>query len=115
MSEACVFCKVLSGELPSRGVVSTEACYAFADVAPVAPTHLLVVPRVHLDDAEAIEASHGGLLAEMFSVARAAAAAEGIAGTGYRLVLNVGEDAQNSVRHLHMHVIGGRRLGWPPG
>lgn len=111
----CVFCRVLKGELPSHGVVSTESCYAFVDIAPVAPSHVLVVPRLHIADVEAIEAQHAGLLAEMFATARAAAAAEGITASGYRLVLNVGEDAQNSVGHLHMHVIGGRRMGWPPG
>lgn len=96
-------------------MATTEATYAFRDINPAAPVHVLVVPRSHIADAAAIEPAHAAVLAEMFATAREIAGSEGIAESGYRLVLNVGDDAQNSVGHLHLHVLGGRRLEWPPG
>ncbi|MDA8391196.1 MAG: HIT domain-containing protein [Actinomycetota bacterium] len=95
--------------------MSNERTYAFSDIEPVAPVHVLVVPREHIADADQLREHHGELLAEMFTTAQAAAKAQGVAESGYRLVLNVGPDALNSVAHLHLHVVGGRRLGWPPG
>lgn len=115
MPSDCLFCRIVAGEVPSEEVASTEATYAFRDIEPTAPTHVLVVPRAHIDDAAAIEAHHAGVVAEMFTTAAAVARAEGIAASGYRLVFNVGADALNSVGHLHLHVLGGRRLAWPPG
>ncbi len=114
MSE-CLFCKIVAGEGRSEEVLSTERTYAFRDISPAAPTHVLVVPRQHITDAAAVGAEHAELVAEMFTTAREVARQEGIDERGYRLVLNVGRDAQNSVPHLHMHVIGGRRMDWPPG
>lgn len=111
----CLFCRIVSGELPSVGLVSTESTYAFSDIEPVAPVHVLVVPREHIADADQLRDRHGALLAEMFATAQAAARAQGVAESGYRMIFNVGADALNSVAHLHLHVIGGRRLGWPPG
>jgi histidine triad (HIT) family protein len=111
----CVFCKIIAGEVPSTEVASTERSYAFRDIEPAAPTHVLVVPRKHVRDAAAVTDDHGSLLAELFTTAQEVARREGIDQSGYRLVFNVGEDALNSVPHLHLHVIGGRRLGWPPG
>lgn len=113
----CLFCKIVAGEVPSTEVASTPGTYAFRDIQPAAPVHVLVVPRRHIDDAHALGGDPGdpGTLAELFATARSVAAAEGISETGYRLVCNVGEDAANSVGHLHLHVLGGRRLGWPPG
>ena len=111
----CLFCRILAGEIPSNQVLSTETTYAFRDIEPQAPTHVLVIPREHVQDAAALTAEHGDLLADLFTTAQAVARAEGVDGSGYRLVFNVGEDANNSVPHLHLHVIGGRRLGWPPG
>ena len=81
---------------------------------PGAPTHVLVVPRTHITDAAALDLAHGQVLAEMFHAAQQVAALEGL-DRGYRLVFNVGEDSGNSVPHLHLHVIGGRAMGWPPG
>lgn len=112
---ACLFCSILAGESPSREVLSTERVYAFRDLRPVAPTHVLVIPREHIADAAALGAGHGPVLEEMFIVAGKVAAGEGLSERGYRLVLNVGPDSGNSVAHLHLHVLGGRRMAWPPG
>src|SRR5271166_1502853 len=111
----CLFCSIAAGEIPSTEVLSTDLVYAFRDLNPVAPTHVLVIPREHISDAAGVTAEHGEVLAEMFEVARRVAEADGVAERGYRLVFNVGEDSGNSVAHLHLHVLGGRRLGWPPG
>ena len=111
----CLFCAVAAGEIPSTEVLSTELVYAFRDLNPVAPTHVLVVPREHVVDATEIAAGHAEMLVELFDVARRVAQAEGLEERGYRLVLNVGPDSGNSVAHLHLHVLGGRQLGWPPG
>lgn len=98
-------------------VVSTDRAVAFRDIDPTAPVHVLVVPRLHIDHAGALTEEHTEDLAALFATAREVAAREGIDADerGYRLVLNVGRDAQNSVPHLHLHVIGGRRMTWPPG
>lgn len=116
MSQAadCLFCRILSGELPSEEVAAGERTYAFRDISPAAPTHVLVIPRQHIADAAALQAGHGELLGEMFSLANKVAEIDGLAG-GYRLVLNVGDDSGNSVPHLHLHVLGGRSMDWPPG
>ncbi len=115
MASDCLFCRIVAGEVASEEVLRTERTYAFRDISPVAPVHVLVVPRDHIDSAAAVSAQHGAVVAELLTTARAVAEAEGILERGYRLVLNVGEDALNSVAHLHLHVIGGKRLGWPPG
>ena len=114
-AEDCLFCRIVAGEIESDPVLSTEGTYAFRDIAPVAPVHILVVPKRHIDDAASIGPDDGPLLAEMLATARQVAETAGVSGRGWRLVFNVGEDAQNSVSHLHLHVIGGRRMGWPPG
>ena len=111
----CVFCRIVAGELPSKEVVSTATTYAFFDISPAAPVHFLVIPRRHITNAGHIGPGDGDLLAEMFTTAQAAAAAQGIAESGYRIVFNVGTHALNSVPHLHMHVLGGQQMGWPPG
>jgi histidine triad (HIT) family protein len=111
----CPFCKIVAGEIPSREAISTARTYSFFDINPAAPVHVLVVPREHITNAAEITPEHGEVLAEMFTTAQAVAEANGIAGTGYRLVFNVGDDALNSVPHLHMHVVGGQQMGWPPG
>jgi len=111
----CIFCRIVAGELPSDEVASTEGTYAFRDIKPALPVHVLIVPREHIESADTVTTEHAGVLAEMMDTAQAVARAEGLAERGYRLVLNVGEDAQNSVAHLHMHLVGGRPMGWPPG
>ena len=110
----CLFCRIVAGELPSQVVSESERSFAFRDLNPQAPTHVLVVPRRHIDDAAAVNASHAEDVADLLVLARQVAESEGILDRGYRLVLNVGQDAQNSVGHLHLHVIGGRSMGWPP-
>ena len=112
----CLFCKILAGTIPSTKVAESELAYAFRDVNPVMPTHVLVVPRTHI--ANAGELQHPGDaedLAAVFALANEVAAAEGLGERGYRLVFNVGADSGNTVPHLHLHVLGGRSMGWPPG
>jgi histidine triad (HIT) family protein len=111
----CLFCKIIAGEIPSKEVVSTDHTYAFFDINPAAPVHFLVVPRRHITNAAHLTAADGEVLAEMFTTAQAGAAVQGIAEDGYRLVFNVGGHALNSVPHLHLHVLGGQQMGWPPG
>jgi histidine triad (HIT) family protein len=111
----CLFCRILAGEIPSTEVLSTESTYAFRDINPAAPTHVLVIPRRHIENAAALAPADGDILAEILTTAQAVAEQEGVAASGYRLVFNVGDDALNSVPHLHLHVVGGRQLGWPPG
>ncbi|HLI54625.1 MAG TPA: histidine triad nucleotide-binding protein [Acidimicrobiales bacterium] len=115
MAGDCLFCKIVAGEVPSKEVVSTGATYAFFDINPAAPVHFLVVPRRHITNAASVQRGDGDVLAEMFETARAGAELLGIAEGGYRLVFNVGPHALNSVPHLHMHVVGGQQMGWPPG
>ncbi len=111
----CLFCRIVAGEVPADVLASDDDTIAFRDIAPAAPVHVLVVPRRHIDSAAALTSGDGGVLAALFSAARQVAGTEGIDQSGYRLVFNVGEDALNSVPHLHLHVLGGRRFGWPPG
>ena len=111
----CIFCRIVAGELPSDEVASSDLTYAFRDVEPVLPSHVLVVPREHITSAATVGPEHAGVLAEMMVTAQRVAAEEGLSDRGYRLVFNVGDDARNSVAHLHLHVLGGRPMEWPPG
>ena len=115
MPPDCLFCKIVAGEIPSEEVASDDATYAFRDISPQAPVHVLVVPRQHIDDAAAIGTGDAVTLAALFTTANEVARQEGVDASGFRLVFNVGDDAANSVGHLHLHVLGGRPLGWPPG
>lgn len=110
----CLFCRILAGDLPSTEVASDELTYAFRDINPAMPTHVLVIPRQHITDAAAVEQGHGPILAAMIATARRVAESEGLE-NGYRLVFNVGRDSGNTVPHLHLHVLGGRSMAWPPG
>ena len=113
----CLFCRIVAGDVPADVVHSGERTLAFRDISPVAPTHVLVVPRRHVENAHALGPEHAGDLSAMLATAQEVADAEGIGvdDRGYRLVFNVGPDALNSVPHLHLHVIGGRAMTWPPG
>jgi histidine triad (HIT) family protein len=102
-------------DVPADIVLTTDTSVAFRDINPQAPVHVLVVPRTHIVDAAALGRENGELLADMVVAAQRVAESEGVAERGYRLLFNVGADASNSVPHLHLHVIGGRRLSWPPG
>jgi histidine triad (HIT) family protein len=111
----CLFCRIVAGEIPSTQLYSDERVIAFRDRNPQAPLHALVIPREHVSGINAPGAENGELLAAMVSAANAVAREQGVAESGYRLVWNVGRDAGQSVFHLHLHLLGGRRLGWPPG
>lgn len=113
----CLFCRVVRGEVPSTAVAESELAYAFRDIAPVAPVHVLVVPRVHVTSAHEVGPDAAHLFGELVALAQEVARLEGIDGPdrGYRLVMNVGPDANMSVAHLHLHVLGGRSMSWPPG
>ena len=112
--EGCLFCGIVAGSVPSTAVLETERCYAFRDINPAAPVHVLVVPKEHVGSVEDVGSGQAALLGDLFDAIRAVAAKEGVAETGYRVVTNVGEDAGQLVHHLHFHVLGGRSLRWPP-
>ena len=109
----CVFCKIVSGEIPAQLVGESERALAFRDTNPQAPTHVLVVPRSHHPDVAALAADDPAALAELVAVGRQVATAEGH--DDYRLVFNTGAQAGQSVFHVHGHVLAGRALSWPPG
>ena len=111
----CLFCKIIAGEIPSTKVYEDKLVVAFRDIVPVAPTHVLIVPRRHIVDADALERDDQPELIAMFLASKIIARNEGIDENGYRLTFNVGDDAGNSVAHLHLHLLGGRFLAWPPG
>ena len=111
----CLFCQIVAGEIPSRPVAESDSAFAFYDVAPQAPVHVLVVPKAHITSADEVASSHGGVVDDLVLLAQQVVEIEGVRESGYRLVMNVGPDAQMSVAHLHLHVLGGRRMEWPPG
>lgn len=110
----CLFCRIGRGQVPAMVVHSTARTVAFRDVAPQAPVHVLVVPRDHHRDLAALVAADPALATELFQAAVEVAHAQGL-GNGHRLVVNTGVDGGQTVHHLHVHVLGGRGLGWPPG
>ncbi|MBV9831159.1 MAG: histidine triad nucleotide-binding protein [Marmoricola sp.] len=112
--EDCLFCKIVAGDIPADVVHETDTTFAFRDVNPEAPTHVLVVPRSHYPNAAALADGEPGTAADLLSAAGAIAAQEGL-DEGYRLVFNTGAQAHQTVFHAHLHVLGGRPMGWPPG
>ena len=112
MKNDCLFCAIAAGEIPSSKVYEDELCYAFYDIAPQAPVHVLLIPKKHIESAQALTAEDDALLCHMFACARKIAESEGVAASGYRLITNVGDDAGQSVHHLHLHLIGGKALKW---
>ncbi len=113
--DGCLFCKIARGEIPAQIVLKTETVTAFRDINPQAPVHVLVIPNQHVGSAAEMGPGNGALLAALIVAANQVAAQEGVADSGYRLVFNVGEDGGMTVSHLHLHVLGGRRMTWPPG
>ena len=111
----CIFCAVASREVPAEIVAEEEDVIAFRDVNPQAPVHVLVVPRQHIESVAAMGESHDSLWANLRRVALGVANREGIAATGFRIVVNTGRDGGQTVSHLHVHVLGGRPMSWPPG
>lgn len=110
----CVFCKIVAGELPSRTVYSDDDILAFHDINPAAPTHILVIPKQHLESLDAAREEHQALLGKMLLVVQRLTR-ELKLGAGYRVVINTGKQGGQEVPHLHIHLIGGRDLQWPPG
>ena len=112
--QECIFCKIVAGEIPSDVVHESEMSFAFRDLDPQAPTHVLVVPRAHFATAAALAQEAPATAADLMRTAGEIAAREGLEG-GYRMVFNTGPDAHQTVFHVHLHLLGGRSMGWPPG
>jgi histidine triad (HIT) family protein len=111
----CLFCRIVDGAVPANVVHETERVLAFRDIDPKAPTHVLVIPKQHVASLGAAEDGDAGLLGEVMLAARDVARREGIAESGFRTVTNTGDDGGQAVHHLHVHVLGGRSMQWPPG
>ena len=111
----CLFCKIADGRIPSDRVYEDDEVVAFRDIDPQAPVHVLVIPRRPIESADALRAEDAATVMAMFAAAQRVARALGVAESGYRLVTNIGADAGQSVQHLHLHLLGGRSLQWPPG
>jgi histidine triad (HIT) family protein len=111
----CLFCRIVAGGLPSRKVAEDDLVLAFHDIAPRSPTHVLVVPKIHIASAADLTDEDGALLGRMFAVLASIARDAGISDDGYRIVSNVGTWGGQSVDHLHFHLMGGRTFEWPPG
>jgi histidine triad (HIT) family protein len=114
LAMSCLFCKIASGEIPSAAIYQDERVYAFADINPKAPVHVLIVPREHIDSLAEATPEQNALLGHLFWVAAEIARKKGLA-KGYRVVVNTGEDGGQTVDHLHLHLMGGRQMTWPPG
>lgn len=111
----CLFCKILSGDIPADIVYESETAIAFRDINPQAPTHLVIIPRKHIATINDMVEEDEVLVGSLYSAAREIAAAEGIAEDGFRAVMNCNEGAGQTVFHIHLHLLGGRPLTWPPG
>jgi len=114
MMEDCLFCKILGGGISSEKVYEDEMVYAFNDIDPKAPVHVLIIPKAHAESIMDMEGK-GDYLEAMFAAAREIAREKGIDEKGFRLVINTGDDGGQTVHHLHMHMLGGRQMEWPPG
>ncbi|GGI98147.1 histidine triad nucleotide-binding protein [Alicyclobacillus cellulosilyticus] len=111
----CIFCKIVQGELPADKVAETDDLLAFRDIRPQAPVHVLIIPKKHIPSAHAVTEEDAPLIGRLHRLAQQVAEQTGVAATGYRLVTNVGTHGQQTVHHLHYHLLGGRQLTWPPG
>ncbi len=112
---ACLFCEIADGRRPARIAYEDDRLLAFQDIRPQAPTHLLVIPRKHVASLAELTPDDDSLVGAMVRTARDLAGRQGLGERGFRLVLNCGDDSGYSVYHIHLHVLGGRHLGWPPG
>jgi histidine triad (HIT) family protein len=115
MNNACIFCRIAKGEIPARVAHEDDDILAFHDIDPRSPVHVLIIPRRHIPSVDQLETSDAAVVGHMFMVAGTLARELGVAGSGYRLVVNSGADAGQSVDHIHMHLLGGRPMKWPPG
>ena len=111
----CLFCKIAAGEIPSTKVYEDDLVYAFRDIEPQAPVHVLIIPKQHIASLNEINDENCAIVGHIFKVAAEIAKSEGIAEDGYRVVTNIGENGGQTVKHLHYHMLGGRSLQWPPG
>ena len=109
----CLFCNIAAGKIPSKKVYEDDLCYAFHDIAPQAPVHFLVIPKAHLDSVSAVTEENCAVVGHIFAVIARLAKEQGL--DSYRVVSNIGEQAGQSVPHLHFHVLSGRDMTWPPG
>jgi len=115
VSDDCLFCKIAAGHIPSEPVYSDDEFYAFRDIHPGAPVHILIVPRKHIARINEADPADDALLGRMLLRANAIAAAEEIDASGFRYVINCNKDGGQTVYHIHLHILGGRELSWPPG
>jgi histidine triad (HIT) family protein len=115
MNEACLFCRIARGDIPAKLAHQDDHTVAFHDIDPRAPVHVLIIPRKHIPAVDHLEPDDLAVAGHLFQVAGTLARELGVADSGYRLVVNSGADAGQSVAHLHMHLLGGRPLKWPPG
>ncbi len=111
----CLFCKIAAGEIPSTKVYEDDEIYAFKDIAPQAPEHIVLIPKKHISSTNEITSENSAVIGKIFEVAAGIAKEKGFAEKGYRIVNNCGEDGGQTVGHLHFHLLAGRNLGWPPG
>ncbi len=111
----CLFCKIANKEIPAKIAYEDEDVVAFHDINPTAPTHVLVIPKQHMAGLQDAAPEHEAMLGKLFVAARRVAEQEGLMASGFRTVLNTGPHAGQSVFHIHVHVIGGRQMAWPPG
>jgi histidine triad (HIT) family protein len=113
MANDCLFCRIVRGEIPAELVAQNDHCVAFRDIDPKAPTHVLVIPREHI--ATLNDATDAATIGRLMLMAAGIARTEGLADRGYRTVINTNSDAGQTVFHVHLHLLGGRKMGWPPG
>lgn len=111
----CLFCKIVAGDIPADKVFENNNIFAFRDIDPKAPTHILIIPKEHISTTNDLDKSHKTLVGEIMLTAKEIAGQEGIADSGYRTVFNCNQDGGQAVYHIHLHLLGGRHMNWPPG
>ncbi len=111
----CLFCKIIDGEIPGDIVYENDSVLAFNDINPIAPVHILIIPKEHIATLNDLEEKHTQTMGELFLAAKKIASDKGISESGYRTVFNCNKDAQQTVFHIHLHLIAGRKMTWPPG
>lgn len=114
-AQECLFCRIVAGEIPADIIYEDDACLAFRDIHPQAPTHVLIIPRQHIASLNEASQANESTLGRLLLAAASIAKSEGLSESGYRTVINTGAGAGQSVFHLHLHILGGRTLNWPPG
>ena len=111
----CLFCKIIGGEIPAKRVYEDDSIFAFEDINPQAPTHILLIPKEHYTSLKEVRETEKDLLGNILLKAKELAQDKGLEDSGYRIVLNTGRDSGQAVFHIHFHLLGGRRMSWPPG